>query len=293
MILIPQRLFADERVRTILRDGNTCILQKELHRPILNRQGYISNHVISILLSGEQHIQTYEGNNIRVLPNEILFIPRGMYFISDLVPAGGTFRSLLFYFDDAIIQEFLSTVRVTEFRQEAAPEYLKLGAVPTVNLFVDALMGIYQQQQLKNKRFLHLKILELLYLLNSLVSEQQMANFLFRLSLPQKRNIKSFMESNYDKPLKIEDYAYLTGRSLSSFRRDFKFHYNTTPQKWIKDRRLDKASQLLDSQDRSVTEVAFEVGYENISYFIREFKKRLGQSPKQYQLSKQRNQLDL
>jgi AraC-like DNA-binding protein len=37
---------------------------------------------------------------------------------------------------------------------------------------------------------------------------------------------------------------------------------------------------------------SYEVGYENISYFIKEFKKKVGQSPKQYQLSLHRNKLD-
>ena len=93
------------------------------------------------------------------------------------------------------------------------------------------------------------------------------------------------MEKNYDKPLKIEDYAYLSGRSISSFRRDFKTFYQTTPQQWLKGRRLDKAIQLLSEQELSVSSLAYEVGYENTSYFIKEFKKKVGQSPKQYILS--------
>ena len=86
MILIPQRLFDAPQVTTILRDGNVCILKKALTEPIVNREGYISNHVISILLSGEQHIKTYDNQLIKVKPQEVLFIPRGMYYISDLIP---------------------------------------------------------------------------------------------------------------------------------------------------------------------------------------------------------------
>ena len=48
------------------------------------------------------------------------------------------------------------------------------------------------------------------------------------------------MQKNFDKPLKIEDYAYLTGRSVSTFRRDFKASFSMTPQQWIKEQRLDK-----------------------------------------------------
>ncbi len=125
MILIPQRLFDAPGVATILRDGNVCILQKELTAPVLDRQGYISNHVISILLAGEQRIRTYDEKRIRVKAKEVLFIPRGMYHVSDLIPAGGAFKSLLFYFDDYLIQEFLSTTKVTEFTKKNVPDHLK------------------------------------------------------------------------------------------------------------------------------------------------------------------------
>ena len=99
------------------------------------------------------------------------------------------------------------------------------------------------------------------------------------------------MEQNYDKPLKVEDYAYLTGRSESTFRRDFKQYFDTTPQQWLKEQRLEKALRLLQKQEMSVTQVAYEIGYENISYFIRAFKGKVGLSPKQYMLSLHRNQI--
>lgn len=292
MVLIPQRLFSDEHVTTILRDGNTCILSKELSEPLLSREGYISNHVISMVLSGEQHIRTYEEELIKVKAGQALFVPRGMYYVSDLVPEGGTFRSMLFYFDDSIIQEFLSSVRVTELDKKKLPNHIKFQVEPAVKLFSESIQSIYQNHQIKNKNFLQLKLLEMLHLINGLVEEQKLADFLFRLTLPKKRNIRAFMEKNYDKPLKMEDYAYLTGRSLSTFRRDFKAFYDTTPQQWVKDKRLEKAVHLFQQKEKSVTEVSYEVGYENISYFIKEFRKKVGQSPKQYQLSIHRNNLD-
>ncbi len=285
MIVLPQRLFDSPAVTTILRDGNVCILTKELKEAIVNREGYISNHVVSMVLEGEQRIQTYEDELIRVKAGELLFIPRGMYYVTDLLPKTGHFRSILFYFDEDIIQDFLASSKVSSFSSDQLPDYLKLEQSSTIQLFVDALIAVYQDHQLQNKAFLKVKLLELLHLLNSQVPNQDFANFLFRLTLPKKRNIKSFMSSNFDKPLKIEDYAYLTGRSISSFRRDFKNYFNTTPQKWIKTKRLEKAVALLQQKEMSVTDLAFEVGYENISYFIKEFKQEVGLSPKQYILS--------
>jgi AraC-like DNA-binding protein len=292
MILIPQRLFSIDQVKTILRDGNVCILSKTLTEAVSERQGYISNHVISIQLAGEQRIRNYDEKQISVKAGEVIFIPRGMYYVSDLLPKEGTFHNLLFYFDDRIIQEFLSNTRVEEISREPVPDHLKFGMVPTLQYFAETIFKIYETNQLNNRSFLSLKILELLYLLNSLVKEQDFAQFLFRLTLPQKRNIKVFMELNFDKPLKVEDYAYLTGRSLSTFRRDFKSYYAVTPQKWLMKKRMEKALKLLSEKEWSVTHLAYEAGYENISYFIKTFQRQYGQTPKQYMLSLHRNQLD-
>lgn len=291
MILIPQRLFGNKEVKTLLRDGNTCILEKQLSESLYQREGYISNHVVSILLAGQQKIKTYEEKTITINAGEILFIPRGLYHITDLISENGNFHSLLFYFDDAILQEFLSTVQVKEIVKKDIPEYLQLGTNPTINIFAKSLISIYQPKQLKDKSLLRLKVLELLHLINELVSEQVFTEFLFQLTLPKKRNIKSFIENNFDKPLKVEDYAYLTGRSVSTFRRDFKEQFATTPKKWLKEKRIEKAVHLLEGKEFSVTDLAFEVGYENISYFIKEFKTQIGLSPKQYIISKHRNNL--
>lgn len=289
MIVIPQRLFTDPQVKTILRNGNVCILRKTLRSPVLEREGYISNHVVSMVLSGHQRIRTFDEEVIQVRAGQFLFIPRGLYYVSDLLPAEGVFESLLFYFDDQLIREFLSVSRVDELKQRAVPTHLKCPIPAALTAFADNLKGLYEQHGIRQKQFLDLKILELLHLLNGQFPEKHFADFLFRLTLPEKRNIRHFMNKNYDKPLKIEDYAYLTGRSLSTFRRDFKQFFRTTPQQWIKKKRLEKAYILMQQSEISVTDMAFAVGYENISYFIKEFKKEYGQSPKQMMLDRRKS----
>lgn len=93
------------------------------------------------------------------------------------------------------------------------------------------------------------------------------------------------MEHNYLKPLGVEDYAYLTGRSVSSFRRDFRAFFGTTPNKWLRERRLRQAVALVEGGARNVTELSYAVGYDNVSYFIREFRRLTGFSPKQFMLA--------
>ncbi len=290
MVLLPQRLFDNAAVSILFREGNSCILHKQLTEPTIDKEGYISNHVVSIILKGEQQLRTYEDELIRVKENEVLFIPRGLYHISDFLPKEGQFESLLFFFDENILHDFLSNTTVTTFEPQAPPEHLKFSSQASLRFFANTMIQLYQGHQINGKPFLKLKTLELLHLIADLQEEQAFTHFLFQLTLPKKRNIKSFMERNFDKPLKVEDYAYMTGRSLSSFRRDFRHYYDTTPQQWLKNKRLEKALLLLAKEELSVTQLALQVGYENSSYFIQEFKKKVGLSPKQYLLAKRRDQ---
>ncbi|MEL6803791.1 MAG: AraC family transcriptional regulator, partial [Bacteroidota bacterium] len=89
-----------------------------------------------------------------------------------------------------------------------------------------------------------------------------------------------------DKALRVEDFAYLTGRSLSTFRRDFKAAFGQAPRQWLRAKRLEHAYNIIAQGDQRVSDLAQAAGYENVSYFIREFRKQYGQSPKQLMMAK-------
>ena len=79
--------------------------------------------------------------------------------------------------------------------------------------------------------------------------------------------------------LSISDLATLSGRSISSFNRDFKKHYQTTPKLWPTQKRLAFAHQLLVDTDKSITEVASSLGYDNLSHFSKAFKNQYQYTP--------------
>ncbi|MFD1903052.1 helix-turn-helix domain-containing protein [Paenibacillus rhizoplanae] len=71
------------------------------------------------------------------------------------------------------------------------------------------------------------------------------------------------MEENFMNPVSLNDLAYLSGRSLAAFKRDFQAIYNTSPLKWVRNRRLDKAKELLAETALSVTDICFfSTGFE-------------------------------
>lgn len=89
-----------------------------------------------------------------------------------------------------------------------------------------------------------------------------------------------YMEENYCQAIKIKNIAWNLNMSESNFSLYFKKIVGVSPKDYLKNIRLLKAKELL--KKHNVTEVAYSVGYENISYFIKLFKNKYGVTPKQY-----------
>ncbi|WP_276090379.1 AraC family transcriptional regulator [Pedobacter sp. JY14-1] len=102
-----------------------------------------------------------------------------------------------------------------------------------------------------------------------------LANF----DVPGKIDLIDFMQRNFMFNMSLEKLGYLTGRSLSTFNRDFRKLFNTTPQKWLTDKRLELAYYHLVEKKKKPTEIYLEVGFEDLSHFSYIFKKKYGVSP--------------
>jgi AraC-like DNA-binding protein len=96
---------------------------------------------------------------------------------------------------------------------------------------------------------------------------------------PGKINLSDFMERHFMFNMTMDRFGYLTGRSLATFRRDFKKAYNTTPQKWLTEKRLQLAHYQIAEKLRKPIDVYFEVGFENLSHFSHAFKSHFGYPP--------------
>jgi AraC family transcriptional regulator, exoenzyme S synthesis regulatory protein ExsA len=96
---------------------------------------------------------------------------------------------------------------------------------------------------------------------------------------PGKINLTEFMERNFMFNMPLDQFSYLTGRSLTTFKRDFRKAFYTSPQKWITQKRLELAHHELTVQKRKATDIYLEVGFENLSHFSFAFKKQFGYPP--------------
>lgn len=106
--------------------------------------------------------------------------------------------------------------------------------------------------------------------------DSELANF----EQPGRIDIVDFMERNYMFNMPLERFGYLTGRSLSTFKRDFKKAFDLSPQRWLTQKRLELAYVHFTEKKLRPAEVYFQVGFENLSHFSYAFKKHFGYTPK-------------
>ncbi len=102
---------------------------------------------------------------------------------------------------------------------------------------------------------------------------------LFDFAESWKIDILDFLNANYMYEFTLAELANYTGRSLATFKRDFAKVSSLSPEKWLLNRRLEAAFDLLSQGNSGVIEAAYKVGFKNRSHFTKAFKSRFGKSP--------------
>ena len=116
-------------------------------------------------------------------------------------------------------------------------------------------------------------------LLALLHTDRRFAPTLFDFNEPWKIDILDFMNRNYMYEFSLEDLARYTGRSLATFKRDFKKVSRLTPEKWLIRKRLEEAYAMMREGGKKVSDVYVLVGFKNQSHFSSAFKKQYGVAP--------------
>ncbi len=90
------------------------------------------------------------------------------------------------------------------------------------------------------------------------------------------------VKENYDSEITLEEISQLALMTVPAFCRYFKKHTKKTFTQFVNDFRIRQAIRLLAHGDRSISEIANEVGFNNFSHFNKQFKRVTGESPSMY-----------
>lgn len=133
-----------------------------------------------------------------------------------------------------------------------------------------------------------LKLKELMMILLKSENHDSIRKLLSEVFAPVNVKFKDAIEKNIFNNLGIEQLAFICNMSLSTFKREFKKTFDETPAKYIKRRRLEHAAGLLLSCNNSISNVAFDCGFQDVTTFSSNFNEFFNVSPSQYRLNRNR-----
>lgn len=265
-----------------LRDQLFCYYQCPQKEKIV--QLYSNHNQLSFTISGKRILR--HGNKKWILNGDRGFLVKRGAFFQELPENYSDWKVLVLYLKDNYLKSVFE-----EFR-----DYLPLIDLPEVNSEMiqqfevdnrirncyNSLLPYFSNPNLLLDSIFEGKFKELLYNILIHPNNKQILVYVNQIIDGYSTPIWEVMEANYYYDLSISEFAEISNRSTSTFRRDFKEHYSTTPGKWLTERRLEKAELLLRSSEKSIWDITFECGFKNVSHFSRIFKDRFDSSPTKY-----------
>ena len=233
---------------------------------------------IFYVLEGKKVWHTAHGS-YEISEGSCVLVRKGACILEQFFDIG--FCLVLFFIPDAFICETLKTrsTPITKTDEKYEP-VIRLNATATLKSFFVSMYAYFAGTTAPDKSLLELKFRELiLNIVDNRDNVEALSYFCSLMNEPQSVSLERVMNDNYCFNLKLEQYATLSNRSLSAFKRDFQKQFHHTPGKWLLEKRLQQAHFLLIHRNKTVSEAAFETGFENLSHFSRCFKERFGISP--------------
>ena len=238
------------------------------------------HNYIYYVLSGRKTFHTLE-TSVTLNKGSIAFVKKGACIIEQYYEE--PFCIVVFMMPDSFIKSFLQDYAPREQPgSDDTPAIISVYDDVMINGFYQSILPFFISSESVPEAILELKFRELLMYILHNPSNKELHNYFLSIKAQDETPIKKIMETNYSYNLGIDAYARMTNRSVSSFKRDFQSIYQTSPGRWLMDKKLAHAKKLLVQTDNAVSSVAFESGFENTAHFSRLFKQKTGLTPMEY-----------
>lgn len=238
-----------------------------------SREVVLDQHALVYIFAGTLDI-AYADQSCRFEPGAAVIIPRNEVGRLIKQPVNEEpFRSVSILFPMETLRKFYASRPVNQAESKWAG-HLEVNRHPLLESFFQSLVPYFNLQDELPPDLAEIRINECLTLLDNY--DPRIRRILAALNEPGKVDLVEFMERNFMFNLSLEKFSYLTGRSLTTFKKDFKNSFHTTPGRWLIKKRLERAHYQIVVQKQKPVDVYLDAGFENLAHFSFAFKKQFG-----------------
>lgn len=238
----------------------------------------LSMNMFSFLQVGKKQVH-FADASVMVNKEQSLLIRKGNWLWTELLDNDDIYYCKLLFFSELRLKAFLEKHSKKEECLKDENPFFIIENDSYIASYLDTLSKMSVMSSNFNEELLSLKFDEImLYLLSKY--GQKFELYLYSLISKESSPFKKTVENNVYSNLKLEEIAFLCNMSLSTFKRNFIAEYQVSPGKWLQDKRLLKAKDLLENEDLKASDIYLDFGYSNLSNFSIAFKNKFGISPK-------------
>lgn len=264
-------------------NGKTIIEKLTVLPPLRQNPVFQDEACFLYFNEGGSHILA-PTEKITIKEHESILLKCGTYF-ADLFQnsTSGICEVCVIHLFPEILEKIFKEEITFFVKQQKSSKYThSLSQKNVIDHFIASLNFYFDNPEMAEEEILYLKIKELVLLLLYTEAAETILELYSYLFTPQKASIADVVESHLYSNLSLEQMAFLAGQSLSTFKREFKKHFNDTPANFIRNKRMRKAADLLIHSSLTVSEIGFQIGYEDSSYFSRLFCQKFDILPSDY-----------
>jgi AraC-like DNA-binding protein len=239
----------------------------------------LSMNMFSFLQVGKKQVH-FADTSITLNSKQSLLLKKGNWLWTELLDTEAIYYCKLFFFSEERLLEFLQKHTKNSFLHKDEIPYFVIENDDYIITFLNSMSVLNTASSDYTERLLLVKFEEImLYLLYKY--KEKFEFYLYSLISKEVSPFKNVVESNVHSNLKLEEIAFLCNMSLSTFKRHFIVEYNEAPGKWLQDKRLQRAKEILKEGQLKASDIYLDMGYNNLSNFSIAFKNKFGKSPKE------------
>ncbi|WP_299440305.1 AraC family transcriptional regulator [uncultured Aquimarina sp.] len=249
-----EAIFQDRGCFIYFKNGNTKLLSSEHNKEIKGKEAVL-------LKCGSNFLEILKKNNNEELETIVIHL-----------------------FPELLKEIYKNEIPTAIVKRSNSEQSLKISSNDLITKFIDSLEFYFENPTLVNNDLLELKVKELLLLLiqtNYIDSVHELITDLYSTKTIKLNEVVAL--HTYSN-LSVNELAKLCNMSLSSFKRAFRSFFNDSPNNYINTKKINKAKELLQVSKLSISDIAYETGFNDPQYFTRLFKKRIGLSPSEFRL---------
>jgi AraC family transcriptional regulator, exoenzyme S synthesis regulatory protein ExsA len=278
---LPDDIFTDKT----LPSSDIIFYHYSSEKDSFKEKSILKRNAFSLVINGRKTMHFAE-KTVHINDHEVHLLSAGNCIASVNIERNKNkpFESLLVFFNDKVLFDFESKhaglISNQKNKVQKKDAYIEFEKDEFLNHFIQSVLMVMKNGRQPSESMKQLKMQELfLYLAENYPNK--MLSFKHTQPIPDiELKIRKVAEANIYNNLTIEELAFLSDVSTSTFKRYFKKIYNSTPIEWNNKQRMKLASQLLMKEKPG--EIWHKLGYETHTGFTKSFKRYFGILPRDF-----------